>query len=65
MSEVINVGRLSKFDAAILEELRKVEGNSNIKNKQLTEWTTGDIKPHEGEKVVKLPSLGINVAYKP
>jgi len=52
------------LEAAILRELREVTGNRKLRQKDIQEWTTGDIKPVEGEMVVYLPTLHINVAYK-
>lgn len=58
------------LESAILAELRKVENNPKIKNKDIMEWTTSDklkdgIK--EGEKEVHLTifeNQSITVAYK-
>ena len=55
---------LSKIDKTILTEVRKVKNDQTIRNKDVMEWSTGDIKPHDGEEIFRLPELGINVALK-
>ncbi len=55
---------LSKIDKVILTEVRKVKNDQTIKNKDIMEWTTGIIESHEGEEIIQLPELGINVALK-
>lgn len=48
----------------ILQEARKVVGNNKLRLKDIMEWTTGDIEVHEGEKIYRLPDIGVNIAIK-
>jgi hypothetical protein len=52
------------LESEILAELKAVAKNNKLRIKDMLEWTTGEIKPHEGEVVYNLPKLGINVAIK-
>lgn len=52
------------LETAILDELRQVEDNMNLRKKDIMEWSSGEIKPHKGEKIVRLPKLRINCAIK-
>jgi hypothetical protein len=56
---------MKTLEAAILRELRSVTGNKKIRPKDIMEWSTGSISAREGETLVTLPELGVNVAYKP
>ena len=53
---------IREIEAAILRELKTVAGNSKLRQKDIMEWSTGEIKAHEGEKLYFLPDLKINVA---
>jgi hypothetical protein len=55
---------MRSFEAAILAELRTITGNKKIRQKDIQEWRTAKIDPHEGETVVHLPTTGVWVAYK-
>lgn len=60
---------LKTLETEILAQVRVFAGNSKLRKKDLLEWSTGDIKAQEGEKLIRLPSMGINVcipedAYK-
>ena len=55
---------MDKIDRAILAEVRIVKNDPSIQNKEVMEWSTGAIKPHEGEEILQLPRLGVNVALK-
>ena len=52
------------LEKAIIEELKEVTGNKKLRLKDMMEWSTGEIKPHEGEKVYRCPNIGVNVAIK-
>lgn len=54
---------LDRMEKSIMRELRVMTGNRKLGEKNLMEWSTREIEPHEGEKLIKLPS-GIWVAYK-
>jgi hypothetical protein len=55
---------MATLERAILAELRDVTGKRKLRKKDMMEWSSGDIEPQEGETLVYLPGLKINVAYK-
>ena len=55
---------MKTFEAEILQELRIVAKNKKLRQKDIIEWSTGTVKPHEGETLYKLPIVGVNVAVK-
>lgn len=55
---------MNSLEKAILEELQEVTKNKKLKLKNIMEWSTGEVKAQEGEKLIQLPALQINVAYK-
>jgi len=55
---------MRQLEAAILAELRQVKADKTIKQREIMEWSTGEIKPEVGEELIRLPDLGINVALK-
>lgn len=62
--ERTDVMGIRELEKAILEELRSVTGNKTLRLKDIMEWRTTTIKPREDEKLVYLPGVGVNVAYK-
>ena len=55
---------LRQLEAAILKELKKVAKNNKIKQKDIMEWSTGELTPQNSEKLFHLPELRINVCVK-
>jgi hypothetical protein len=55
---------MKQLEAGILRELKTVAKNSKLRQKDIMEWSTCDIKPQEGETLYFLPELKINVAVK-
>lgn len=55
---------LRELEAAILKEAREVTGNKKLRQKDIMEWTTGDIRPRDDEAVYRLPVVGVNIAVK-
>ena len=55
---------IREVEAAILRELRVVAKESKLRQKDIMEWSTGEIKAREDEKLYFLPDLKINVAVK-
>ena len=53
------------LEAAILAELKVVAKNNKLRQKDIMEWSTGEIKPQEGETLYFLPELKVNVSVKP
>lgn len=54
---------LDNFERMIMAELKIVTGNRKLTGKNFMEWSTGKIKAHEGEKIIKLPQTRVWVAY--
>ncbi len=52
------------LEREIVMELKRIIKNSKFRLKDLMEWKSAEITPHEGEKVIKLPGLGLWVAFK-
>ncbi len=50
------------LERAVLHEARAVFNNRKLRQKDIIEWTTGEIEKHDGETIVTLPVLGIQVA---
>jgi len=55
---------MKTFEAEILQELRIIAKNNKLRQKDIMEWSTGTVKPREGETLYRLPELGVNVAVK-
>ena len=55
---------MRQLEAHILAEAKRVTKNIKLRQKDIIEWTTGKIEPHEGEEIFDLPDLGINIAVK-
>ena len=55
---------MKQLEAAVLAELREVTGHRKLRQKDIMEWSTGDVKPGDGETLVFLPALKVHVAYK-
>ena len=55
---------IRQVEAAILAEAKIVTGNKKLRQKDIMEWSTGEVKPEQGEKVFRLSELQINIAVK-
>ena len=55
---------MRSLEAAMLAELRMVARRSTIRQKDVMEWSTGEVKTANDETLFRLPDLGINVAVK-
>lgn len=53
---------MTAFERQILSELKIVTGNNKLREKDMLEWRTSEIKPRDGEKIIKLPRAGVVVA---
>ena len=53
---------LRTLEAEILKEARTVTGKKSLRQKDIQEWSTGDIKVEAGETHYFLPQLRINIA---
>lgn len=52
------------LETAILSEAKTITGNKKLRQKDIMEWSTGDIKLQKGEKIYRLPDMGVNIAVK-
>ena len=52
------------LEAEILLEAKKVTGKKKLRQKDIVEWSSGDVTVEEGEKHYFLPELRINIAVK-
>ena len=55
---------LRSFESAITYAARQHFNNQKLRVKDLMEWSSGEIKPEEGEVAAFLPSHGVWVAIK-
>jgi len=55
---------LATLERAILAGAKEVLHNPKLKLKDIMEWSSGDIKAHDGEIVVNVPDHGVFVAVK-
>ena len=55
---------LRQLEAEILCELRIIEDDPKIRQKDIMEWSTGALVSQEGETHVLLPNSGIQVCYR-
>ena len=54
---------MTSLERAIMQELREVTGERNLRLKDLMEWSTGEITPQGHENVIDLPRNGVIVCY--
>jgi len=54
---------MRELEAHILRELRLVTGIRGLRQKDIQEWSAGKIKGQGAEVIVRLPNMGVNVAY--
>jgi hypothetical protein len=52
------------LERAVLAELKVVAKNSKIRLKDIMEWSTGELKPQEGETYYFLPDLKVHCCVK-
>jgi hypothetical protein len=52
---------LATLERKIIDELRIVAKNPKIRKKDLMEWSTSQMNPHEGETYFFLPKLKLHV----
>lgn len=55
---------MRELEASILAELKQVARNSKIRQKDIMEWSTGEVKAQEGETYFFLPNLKVHVCVK-
>ena len=52
------------LEAAVLNELRTVTGNNKLRQKDIMEWSTGDIKAQDDETKYFLPAHQVYAVIK-
>jgi hypothetical protein len=55
---------MKTLETAILAGAREALNNRGLRLKDIMEWSTGDIKPQDGEVCVRVPDPGVNVCVK-
>lgn len=55
---------MQMLERQIREEAKKIFCNSKLRNKDLLEWSTGEIEGHEDEVTAFLPGTNVWVAIK-
>ena len=55
---------MATLERAILAEAKIITDNKKLRMKDIMEWSTGDIKPQQDEKLFYLPDMKINIAVK-
>jgi hypothetical protein len=55
---------MKSLEAVILVGARVVFKNAKLRQKDIQEWSSGAIAPHEGEVVEHIPDPGVFVAIK-
>lgn len=55
---------MQSLEREILTEAKEVTGNKKLRMKDIMEWSTGEIVAQPGEKLYKLPGIGVNIAIK-
>ena len=55
---------MKTLEKAILSEARIVTKRPKLRMKDIMEWSTSNIKPHEGEQLYHLPNMGVNICIK-
>lgn len=55
---------MRSLENAILAGAKVVLNNPKLRMKDILEWTTGEVLPHDGEVVVRVPNPGVFVAVK-
>ncbi len=53
---------LKQLESSILGEAKTILCNPKMKLKELHEWSTGKVKPQDGEIAVYLPEHKVNIA---
>ena len=55
---------MATLERAVLVGAKIVLNNPKLKMKDILEWSTGEVKPQDGEMVVRVPDPGVFVAVK-
>lgn len=55
---------MATLERAILAGAKEVLNNKKLRMKDIMEWSTGDLKPNDGEVCIMIPDLDVNVCVK-
>lgn len=55
---------MRSLESAILYGAREILNYRGLRLKDIQEWSTGELKPQEGEVIVRVPDPGVWVAVK-
>ena len=55
---------MATLERAILHGAREVLKNPKLRQKDIQEWSTGNIQAEDGEVVAWIPNPGVNVVVK-
>jgi hypothetical protein len=55
---------MATLKRAVLAGAKLAFNNPKLKMKDIQEWNSGEIKPHDGEEVIWVPDPGVYVAIK-
>ena len=55
---------MRQLEKEILIEAKIVTGNKKLRQKDIMEWSSGEVKAQTGEKIYFLPGLNVNIAIK-
>ncbi len=55
---------LKTLEREILAKAKIATNNPKLRMKDILEWSTGDVKPEEGEIVLRLDNPGVNICIK-
>ncbi len=53
---------MATLERAVLAGAKVAFNNPRLRMKDLREWSTGEVKPHDGEVVAHVEDPGVNVA---
>ena len=55
---------MQSLERVILAEAKEVTGIKKLRMKDIMKWSTGEVKPEDGEQIFRLPRMGVNIAIK-
>lgn len=53
---------MQAVERQLREEAKDILNNRGLRNKDILEWSTGAIEPHDGEVTAYLPKMGVYVS---
>lgn len=55
---------IRSFEALMLQEAREIIGKTSLRQKDIQEWGTSEVKALEGERAIHLPRNNVWIAVK-